>query len=552
MKARILKILHREVRGLHEAAYLLGLFAIFSQVLALVRDRLLAYNFGAGEVLDVYYAAFRIPDLIFVGVASLVSVYVLIPFIAEKATDKAVKEFISNIFSFFALLIISVSAIVFIFTPQIVSSLFPGIADSETLVLLTRILLLQPMLLGLSNLFASITQINQRFILYAVSPLLYNIGIIIGILFLYPIYGIVGLVYGVILGAVFHMAIQIPFITKKKLLPSFRIFDIKEILSVISLSLPRTITLSANQIVLLLMISVASLLDSGSITVFSFSLNLQSVPLAIIGVSYSVAAFPTLARLFTNGSRKEFIIQINVAMRHIIFWSVPAIAFIIVLRAQLVRVVLGSGAFDWSDTRLTAAALALFVISLTAQAIVLLLVRGYYAAGDTKKPLLIALISAVVSLSSAYYLMMLFIESQGFRLFMESLLRVEGIPGTEVLMLPLGYSIGVLVNALLLLISFQKDFGGLTTSLSNVFWKGIFASLGAGGVSYYILSILDDVFDINTFFGIFSQGFIAGISGIIVLYILLQFVKSRELKEVSKSIHHKFWKTKAIFPEQRL
>lgn len=552
MKAMILNILHREVRGLHEAAYLLGLFAIFSQILALIRDRLLAYNFGAGEVLDVYYAAFRIPDLIFVGIASLVSVYVLIPFIAERTTDKSIRDFISNIFSFFSLLIISVSAVVFIFTPQIVTLFFPGIEDLETLTLLTRILLLQPILLGLSNLFASITQINQRFILYAVSPLLYNVGIIIGILFLYPIYGIVGLVYGVVLGALLHMAIQLPFVIKKGLLPRIQFFNIKEVLSVITLSLPRTITLSANQIVLLLMISIASLLETGSITIFNFSLNLQSVPLAIIGVSYSVAAFPTLAQLFTNGSRNEFILQINSAMRHIIFWSVPAIAFIVVLRAQIVRVVLGSGAFDWADTRLTAAALALFVISLTAQAIVLLLVRGYYASGNTKKPLFINVFSAFITLISTYFLIVFFLNIPGFRVFMESMLRVEEIPGTVVLMLPFGYSIGVLLNAILLLIFFQRDFGGLTTSLSNVLWKAIFASFGAGAVSYYILTILDDVFDINTFLGIFSQGFIAGISGLVALYILLQVVRSRELKEVSKSIHHKFWKTKAIFPEQKL
>jgi len=551
MKDALLKILHREVSGLHEAAYLLGLFAILSQVLALFRDRLLAGNFGAGETLDIYYAAFRVPDLIFVGVASLVSVYVLIPFMAEKEGEQ-VKNFINNIFSFFALFIISVSTVVFIFTPQITALFFPGIEDTSTLILLTRVLLLQPILLGISNLFASITQVHQRFILYAVSPLLYNIGIIVGIIFLYPLFGIVGLVYGVVLGAALHAAIQVPFISTKGLLPRFRLFDIREIIQVITLSLPRTITLSANQIVLLVMISIASLLEPGSITIFSFSLNLQSVPLAVIAVSYSVAAFPTLARLFTNGSRSEFIIQINEAMRHIIFWSIPAIVFVVVLRAQIVRIILGSGAFDWADTRLTAAALALFVISLTAQGIVLLLVRGYYASGNTRMPLFINVGSALLSLGSAYYLSVLFMSSLPFQTFMESLLRVEGIPGTVVLMLPLGYSIGVIINALLLLMFFQKDFGGLTASLSNVFWKGVFASFGAGAVSYYLLTVLDDVFDINTLFGIFSQGFIAGLGGLFTLYILLQVVRSRELKEVSKSIHRRFWKTKAIFPEQKV
>jgi len=308
MVRRILNLIHKEIRGLHEAAYLLGVFAILSQLLALVRDRLLANFFGAGTVLDIYYAAFRIPDLIFVGVASLVSVYVLIPFFSEINSRTELRRFINSIFSVFAFAITAISATVFVFTPQLLSVLFPGLAGGEyftDLVLLTRILLVQPFFLGISGLFASITQTHQRFILYALSPLLYNVSIIGGLLFLYPLFGISGLGIGVVIGAFLHMFIQIPYLFGSNLMPRLTVsINFSDVKRVILLSLPRTLALSSTQITFLFLIAFASLMIPGSITIFSLSFNLQSVPLVIIGASYSVAAFPTLAKLFTGGGKK--------------------------------------------------------------------------------------------------------------------------------------------------------------------------------------------------------------------------------------------------------
>src|SRR3989344_4181169 len=310
MVRRFLNLIHREIRGLHEAAYLLGTFAILSQVLALIRDRLLAHSFGASTTLDVYYAAFRIPDVLFVGVASLVSLYVLIPFLAENAAHSELEEkrFLNEVFSGFTVFIVGVSAVTFVFTPFLTALFFPGLsagALSHDLVNLTRLLLLQPILLGLSSLFGSVTQTRGRFMLYAFSPLFYNVGIIAGILFFYGPFGLLGLGMGVVLGAFLHLAIQLPFIMQSGFFPRliFRI-NFPELKKVILLSLPRTLSLSANQIALLFLVMFASFLTEGSITIFNFSFNLQSVPLSIIAVSYSVAAFPTLARLFSSGERE--------------------------------------------------------------------------------------------------------------------------------------------------------------------------------------------------------------------------------------------------------
>ena len=559
MVRRIFNLIHKEINGLHEAAYLLGAFALLSQILALFRDRLLAHFFGAGAVLDTYYAAFRLPDIIFVAIASIVSVYVLIPFLAEKSSISKLKEkeFINTIFSAFFLIIITVSVIAFIFAPWLMKLFFPGLVDTAQfadLILLTRVLLLQPIFLGISNLFASITQIHRKFVLYALSPVLYNVGIIIGIVFFYPSFGFMGLGLGVVLGAVLHLAIQIPFIVKNKFLPKItlsivgtRFNDVKK---VIFLSLPRTLALSAHQISLLFLISFASLMASGSIAVFNLSFNLQSVPLTIIGVSYSVAAFPTLAKMFSNGQKKDFLEQVLTASKHIIFWSFPAIVLFIILRAQIVRVILGSGEFDWADTRLTAAALALFAVSIAAQGLVLLFVRGYYAAGNTKKPLILNLISAGLVILFAFGLGKLFAGSPTFQYFIESILRVEGIEGTSVLMLPLGYSIALILNAIAFWVMFQKDFKSFSRSLSKTFFQSLSASIIMGFVSYEFLNVFDDLFDIDTFWGIFSQGLFAGIVGIATGVMMLVLLGNKEIGEVWKSLHSKFWRADTVIAEQ--
>src|SRR3989344_2763773 len=226
MVKRFLDILEREIGGLHQAAYLLGFFAICSQVLALFRDRILASAFGAGNTLDLYYSAFRIPDILFVTVASIVSISVLVPFLIERFEkgEEAAKEFIDTAFSFFFCFVIVAGILAFLTAPFFMALLFPVFKSSASwpdLILLTRILLLSPVFLGFSNLLASITQIHRRFFIYAISPVVYNIGIIFGIIFLYPVFGLTGLGFGVALGAFLHFAIQIPFILKLKMFPKF-------------------------------------------------------------------------------------------------------------------------------------------------------------------------------------------------------------------------------------------------------------------------------------------------------------------------------------------
>jgi len=551
MVKKFLNFFSKEINGLHEAAYLLSFFALLCQLLALVRDRLLASTFGAGHDLDIYYSAFRIPDFIFVMVASLVGISVLVPFIIEKVniSVEESKKFIDNIFSAFFLLIVIVSIIAFLLVPYLTPFIFKGfsVKDSPELINFTRILLLSPILLGLSNFFGSITQVYKRFIIYSISPMVYNLGIILGVLVFYPILGLKGVVYGVILGALLHLIIQIPFVIKQGMFPKFSLnFNWPEIKKVMMLSVPRTFTLGITQITTIFLIAMATFMPEGSVSVFNFSINMQSVTLSLIGVSYSIAAFPTLARFFAEKQREKFLAEIITSARHIIFWSIPISILFIVLRAQVVRTILGAGEFNWDNTRLTAAALALFSFSAVAQGLILLFVRGYYAMGNTKKPLIIGSISGVLIVGLSYLFIKIFTTCALFQYFIESLFRVNDIAGTSVLMLPLGYSLAIFINCIILWVCFGREFADFTKSLKVTLFHTFSASVMMGFASYVGLNIFDDLFNLNTTFGIFMQGFLSGVLGLIVGIIVLKLLKNKEIEEIWLTLHHKIWKAKPL------
>jgi putative peptidoglycan lipid II flippase len=547
MVQNVISIVYREVRGLHQAAYILAVFTFGSQLLALVRDRLLAHEFGAGIDLDLYYTAFRLPDFLYVLFASTLSVYVLIPFIAKRiegdSYEKA-RSLVSQIFSLFLIGYSAVALIAMIAAPSIVYYLFPGfVGESATLIMLMRILLLQPLLLGVSSLLGVIVQMQHRFILYAISPLLYNLGIIFGLLFLYPHLGISGLALGVVIGALGHVCIQLPFIIKSPLAPRLVFTYVgKDILAVCRTSVARALTLSLHQFVLLGLVGFASIMAVGSVSVFQFAFNLQSVPLAIIGVSYSVAAFPLLAQLYAEKKFSLLGQNIENALRHILFWSLPTIALFVVIRAQFVRVILGSGEFDWNDTRLTAAILALFIVSLASQAIHLLVVRALYAVGNTRIPFYVTLLSSSLALILSFFFFTLFIEKGAFYSFWQSAMRLEGVEGIEVLALPLGYSCALLLHSLLIIICARKYIFVSARLLIKPFFQSFAASLFAAYMAYTTLNYFVTAFTTDTLFNVFVQGFVAAAAGS-AGYVLMQYVfKNKELREIYRTLKRRLRK----------
>lgn len=552
MVKAIRNLFSKEIGGIYEAAYLLAIFSVISQAFALIRDRLLASYFGTGIELDIYYAAFKLPDLLFVFVSTLVSVSVLVPyFVKHLEKQSELKKIVNSVFTILSVFSIVLLVISFYFVPKFLQLIVPNLFNSvyqEELILITKIILIQPIILSISSFVGSLVQAYRKFIIYAISPILYNVGIIIGIVYFYPKYGLNGLAYGVVLGSIMHLLFQIPFLFEKSIYPRIT-FDInfREVLGVVLNSIPRTVSMLSNQATLIFMTFMASSMSYGSLSTFNLSFNLQSVPLAIIGVSYSLAVFPALSKYFHENDFNNFYVNLNKAIKHIIFWSLPVMAMFIVLRAQIVRVILGSGNFDWNATKLVAASLAIFTISIFAQSISLLMLRAYYSMTKTLKPFFITALSFVVTIIlSIYFMNVLNSDLSGW---IKILLRLEGIENISVLALPIAYSIGQLIYVLLLIVSFGNIDKFINVSLFKTISQSLSASLLAFVVSFISLNFLDKFFDINTFWGIFSQGFLSGIFGLASAFIFLIVIGNTEAKVVLNTVHNKFWKTKPLSPE---
>lgn len=543
------RIIRKEVANLHAAAYTVAIFTFLAQLLALLRDRILAHNFGASELLDIYYAAFKLPDLLFALIASLVSAYILIPLIAkasEESKQKA-KELLSDALIFLTVVLGGAAAVAAVFTPQILQILYPSFTDSvifSEFVLLTRILLLQPILLGLSSIVSSVTQLERRFLLYALSGVFYNVGIIFGILFLEPVFGIAGLGYGVVLGALLHMIIHLPILIGAGFTPYLKAPDIKRIAHIIAHSFPRALALSAHIVIAVAVTMLAAPLQEGSITIFSFAYNLEGVPLALIGASYAVVAFPTLATLYAANDIESFVARVSDAARHLILWSMLSLVLFVVLRAHIVRVVLGTGEFTWDDTRLTAAVLALLMTSVVGQALVLLIARAYYAAGKTFTPLIIQGLGAIVSIGAAAGLLYVHQNVPVYTYFLESLLRVSFVPGTEIASIALGVALGQIFAGVLAFVLFAARYKGFAAVIVPVFFQSFAAAVIAGATAYTTLTLLGGIFALTSLPAVLAQGALAGTLGLAAFLFVLWGLSNREFQEIRAGVTSFFTKRK--------
>ncbi len=534
MVSRIFDRIRAPVRGLHQAAYLLAALTLASQILALLRDRIFAHSFGAGPVLDLYYAAFRVPDLVFALVASLVSAYVLIPRITGMDRE-SVGRLLSQSASFLIIVGGGFCALIAIWMPEFLAFLYPDFAASdqnESFVLLARMLLIQPILLGLSGVLGSVTQVHRRFALFALSPVLYNLGIIFGTVVLYPHYGLVGIGVGVILGSVAYLMINVPVVMKAGVMPRFSLPKIADILPVMRDSIPRSLALGIGSVTALVLTAFASRIGDGSVSVFTFASNLEAVPLALIGSSYAVAAFPALSETSSPEKRNEFTGILIASARHIILWSVVFLGLIIVLRAHLVRVILGTGAFDWNATRLTAALLAILAIGLVAQGLVLLFSRALYAVRQSWRPFAYQLAGGVLTIALA--VAFLAMPSDGFPSMFAKIMRVGDVHGSTILLLALAATVGQIFLAVLSLFALRRAAPGLARTLLRPLIDGSVAAFAGGAAAYTTLAFAGNIAPLTTLLNVFIEGFIAGIVGLSVSALTLYLLGNEEIRIIGR------------------
>ncbi len=385
-----------------------------SRLLGLFRDRLLATYFGSSSSLGVYFAAFRLPDMIFqllvMGALATAFIPVITSLISqgEKQTAWEVASSILNI----GLLIFIVSAfLIFIFARPLSAFIAPGFNQEELLLMvkLTRIMLISQFFFILSSFLTGILQSFKRFLIPALAPVLYNVGIILGIVFLSPTLGIYGPTWGVVLGTLLHFLIQLP-LAKSLRLRYRPTFDFKNpyVKKIGSLMLPRTIGLAVAQIDYTVDIILASLISTSSLIYFNFAQHLQLLPVGLFGATIAQAALPTLTEEATQKDLSAFKKTFISCFHQILFLVLPCSVLLIILRVPIVRLVFGAARFDWEATVLTSLVLAFFSISLFAQSLVHLLARAFYSLHDSKTPVIIGAISVFINvLISIYFVLIL-------------------------------------------------------------------------------------------------------------------------------------------------
>lgn len=490
---------------------------LLSRILGFVRLRLLA-TFFLPEELGIYLAAFRLPDTLFeiiaMGAVSAAFIPVFTHYLVKKSTNEAflMASYIINI----ATLIGIVLAIpLFIFAKQISYILVPGFLphERELMISFTRIMLLGQLLpLVLGNFVTGMLQSFQRFLLPALAPVVYNLGIILGIIFLSPQFGLYGAVWGVIVGGFLYLLIQIPLLIHLKYHHTFRInFTHPGVRDVGRLVIPRVMGLAATQVDTNVDLILASFLGTRFITIFNFAQNLQQFPIGLFGATFAQAALPALSVTAAQKDLTEFKKMFIAATHQILFFVLPVSTMLIVLRIPIVRLIYGAAKFDWPATVFTGQTLSMFAVSIFAQALIQLLARGFYALHDTKTPVIIGVVSIVINT----FLSITFI-------------RYLHLP---VWSLALSTSIAGLINwSLLLIFLYRKVSGFDLKALCIPFFKMMISSLTTGVFLYVPMKLLDRlVFDTTRVFDLLLLTSVAAISGLSVYIFLAWFLDIDEV-----------------------
>lgn len=407
-------ILFRRQTTILSAALIMMLLVLASRFLGLWRNWFLARYFGASGTLDAFNTAFVIPDLIanvlITGALSVAFIPVFTTFITKKRNSEA--EILASSILNLVLIIYSIFAIIVFLFPLQINNLL-GIRLNppydQVAANLMRIIIFGEFFLVIGSFLTSVLQSYHRFLIAALAPVLYNAGIIFGIVVLSRSFGINGVGLGVVFGATLHMLIQL--FALNKIGFNYRsILRLKDpdVTKILKLSLPRAIGVGVGQLEILVNVIIASSLAVGSIAILKFSSDLQNLPIGLFGLTIATAALPTLSAEWSADNIEHFKKTFLNCLFQMLYLAIPISVLLAVLRIPVVRLVLGSGLFDWPATVATATTLSLFAIGIFAQAGFLLVTRAFYAMHDTVTPLKIAIISLIFHVTISYYLVFVY------------------------------------------------------------------------------------------------------------------------------------------------
>jgi putative peptidoglycan lipid II flippase len=385
-------------------AVLLAVLTFASYFAGLLRDRIFARTYGAGPELDAYNAAFVLPEL-FLDV--LVASGLTAPFVpvftslGRGGDPDAPSRFAQTVFTLAIVVMAAISLVMLTVAPSTIKIVAPGFdAENQARYLdLFRLMLLTPIVFGASITLGEVLVAERHFVYYALAPILYNVGIIAGTVLFHQRLGIEAAALGAVIGSFLHLGIRLIGMTRTTVRVRFRLdLRMPALLEFGKLMVPKMASHPIEPLTFLFFTSVASTLVAGSVSAVSFARNFQSVPVALIGVAISVAAFPTLSNAWAAGDRAGFARLVRSSATTIVVVSVIAAVGLAIVGPVAIDVLLGGGAFDSADVVLTATVLVAFAISVPFDSIGHLLARGLYATHNTLLPLGAALAGFAVTI----------------------------------------------------------------------------------------------------------------------------------------------------------
>lgn len=516
-----------------KAAVIVGLLTLLTKFLAIYRERLFGATFGQDRILDTYFSAFRVPDFITnVFILSTLSVAFL-PIFTELLTKDRQRalQVANTVLNWICLIIGALCLVLLAVSTPLTKILVPGFSPEyfQNTLNLTRLFLISPLIFAVSTVMGGYLNSHKKFLITSLAPILYNLGIISGVIFLYPRFGIQGLGYGVICGAAAQLLIQIWYSLRNGYAWRLNFKITGDVKKIISLYLPRLLAFDLSNITLLLGTILGSYLVEGSIASLNQAYNLQAVPVGVFAFALALAAFTPLSEYYAVGNEKKFALTLLKVLRQIMFFMVPMTVLMLLYRAYIVRLVLGFGKFSWDDTVRTLTVLGIFSFSLLTQSLTTILSRAFFARQNTKIPVAINVLCLGVNLVAGMFLA----EWPGR----------DGQP-LGIYGLAAAFVLASSVNALLLFAVMRKTLAkvlqsalpGLLIRFEKELWvtllKIILASVAMGLICYLLIYLLgnSNLIKTNTVIGIFLQSGISGAAGIITFLATGHYLRLEETK----------------------
>lgn len=406
------KWLEKKQSSILSAAVVITLANVMSSIFGLWRERVLINQFfstnTSQQAYEAFQVAFQIPDMIFQLIVMGALAASFIPLFAElkRKDEQQAFRFTSIVMNWVLLVFLFFSALAFIYAEQITGLRTGKEFTPEQIAIavkLTRLMLFAQLFFAISNFLTGILQSYQRFVAPALAPIFYNLGIMLGTVFLAKYFGIYAAGLGVLIGAFLHTVIQLPLAWKMGF--RFRLdFNLKfpSVKKLFSLMPPRLLTVGITEFQNLAMGFFATTIGSLSFVIVKLASRLMTLPIRFFGVPISQASLSFLSEESAVNDKEKFNRLLIQSLNQIAFFAMPASVLLLILRVPIVRLVFGTYNFPWKTTVLTGKVVAIIAISITAQAMVQLLVRAFHALKDTKTPFFITLVTVVSYLLISY------------------------------------------------------------------------------------------------------------------------------------------------------